>query len=76
MFGRLGTPELLIVLVIVVLLFGGGKIGKIGGEIGTAMREFRQSMQADETVKKEAEVSIVEPSVEGETQPEEKSEDQ
>src|SRR5574337_1082413 len=30
---RLGTPELLIILVIVLLLFGPGRLGKIGGEI-------------------------------------------
>ena len=42
---RLGTPELLIVLVIVVLLFGVGRIGKISGEIGTAIRSFREGLK-------------------------------
>lgn len=42
---RLGTPELLIVLVIVVLLFGVGRIGKISGEIGTAIRTFREGLK-------------------------------
>jgi sec-independent protein translocase protein TatA len=43
-----GTTELLIVLVIVLLLFGVGRISKIGGEIGGAIRSFKSNMK-DET---------------------------
>jgi len=35
-----GWPEILIVLVIVVLLFGVGRIGKVGSEIGTGDPQF------------------------------------
>ncbi len=41
---NLGTPELLIVLVIIVLLFGVGRIGKIAGELGKGVREFRSGL--------------------------------
>jgi len=44
---HLGTPELLILLVIVVLLFGVGRIGKIAGELGKGMREFRNGLSGD-----------------------------
>jgi sec-independent protein translocase protein TatA len=40
-----GPQELIIVLVIVVLLFGVGRVGKSGGELGTAIREFRNGLK-------------------------------
>jgi sec-independent protein translocase protein TatA len=53
----LGAPELIIILVIVILLFGAGRIGKIAGELGSGIRAFRKGLsEADEgTVKNEAE---------------------
>jgi len=44
MFG-LGLPELLIVLVIVVLLFGAGRLPQIGAGIGEGIRNFKKSMK-------------------------------
>jgi sec-independent protein translocase protein TatA len=46
---HLGGTELIIVLVIVIVLFGVGRIGKIGGELGRGLREFRQGLTGDET---------------------------
>ncbi len=40
----LGVPELLILLIIIVLLFGVGRIGKIAGEFGKGIREFRSGL--------------------------------
>ncbi len=40
----LGIPELLIILVIVILLFGPGRIGKVAGEIGKGIKNFRDSL--------------------------------
>jgi sec-independent protein translocase protein TatA len=47
-FGDIGIPELLIVLVIVVLLFGPGRIGKIAGELGKGIRNFRDGLGGKE----------------------------
>ncbi len=44
----LGAPELLIVLVIVVLLFGPGRIAKTMGEIGKGFRSFKDSLSSEE----------------------------
>ena len=45
---NIGTPELLIILVVVLLLFGAGRISRIGGDLGTAIREFRRGLNGEE----------------------------
>lgn len=47
MFPRLGPTELIIVLVIVLLLFGPGRIGKIAGELGKGIKSFRDGLGGD-----------------------------
>jgi sec-independent protein translocase protein TatA len=39
-----GIPELLLILVIVMLLFGVGRISKVGGELGNAVANFRKGL--------------------------------
>ncbi len=41
---NIGTPELILILAVAVLLFGVGRIGKIGGELGSAVRAFREGL--------------------------------
>ena len=44
----LGPTELIIILVIVLLVFGVGRVSKIGGELGSAIREFRSGISGDD----------------------------
>lgn len=52
----LGTTELIIVLVIVLLIFGAGRIGKIAREFGEGIKSFREGISGGaepENLKKE-----------------------
>ncbi len=50
----IGVPELLIILVIIVLLFGPSRIGQVAGELGKGIRSFREGMAGkDEQAKQE-----------------------
>ena len=52
-----GAPELIIILIVVLLVFGVGRLSRIGGEMGSAIREFRRGIQGDEPAKKSDEKS-------------------
>lgn len=56
---NLGTTELIILLVIILLLFGVGRISKIAGELGKGINAFRSG------IKKEEESSIETSKTEG-----------
>ena len=45
---RMGPIELAIILVIVLVLFGVGRIGRIGGELGKRIRAFRLGIKDEE----------------------------
>ena len=45
---EIGPSELLIVLVIVVLVFGPGRLANTMGEIGKGVRAFKESLSSDE----------------------------
>lgn len=45
---RLGPFELIIVLVIVIIIFGVGRLPEIGGAVGKAIREFREATTAED----------------------------
>ena len=45
----IGTPELLIILLIVVLLFGSTKIPQLGDALGKGIKNFKSSVNKDKT---------------------------
>ena len=54
--GGFGWPEILIILVIVVLIFGVGKVADIGPAVGKAIRGFRDAVKEDEPPKAEDQI--------------------
>ncbi len=52
---RFGPTELIIILVIVILLFGVGRIGKIAGELGSGIKAFRKGLQSEDEEKQKSE---------------------
>ena len=49
MFG-IGMPELLIILVIILIIFGAGKLPEIGGAIGKGIKNFKKSSREPEDI--------------------------
>jgi sec-independent protein translocase protein TatA len=48
MGGKIGFPELLVILLIVLLLFGAGRLPQIAKSMGEAIREFKKNMNSKE----------------------------
>jgi sec-independent protein translocase protein TatA len=45
----LGVPELIVILLIVVVLFGASRLPQIGKGLGGAIRDFKKGLKDDET---------------------------
>lgn len=68
--GMPGPLELIIILVIVVLVFGGKRLKNLGGDLGGAIKGFKKSMKdmsAEETTEKAEDIIEVKTEKEEET---------
>jgi len=62
MIGGIGMPELLVILVIVLIIFGAGKLPEIGAGLGKGIRNFKKATQEAELPEQKAEpVEKIEP---------------
>ncbi len=50
---ELGPAELTLILLIVIILFGAGRIGRIAGELGSGIRAFREGLEGKDNQHKE-----------------------
>jgi len=48
----IGTTELIIILLIVLVIFGAGKLKNIGGDLGSAIKSFKEDMNDKDEPKK------------------------
>jgi len=55
----IGVPELLIIMVIAILVFGVGRLPEIGGAIGRSLREFREATREGARGADEAQEELV-----------------
>ena len=46
--GRIGLPELLVIFLILVVLFGASKIPQLGKGLGEGIRNFKKGLKGDE----------------------------
>ncbi|MFQ5594136.1 MAG: twin-arginine translocase TatA/TatE family subunit [Anaerolineae bacterium] len=48
MIPSLGIPELVVLLVIILIIFGVGRLPEVGGALGKSIREFRQASTGED----------------------------
>ena len=48
MFGSLGLPELLVILLIVIIIFGANKLPQLGKGIGQGLKNFKDSVKGED----------------------------
>ncbi len=53
MGGTIGWPEILLVVVVLLLVFGVGRISKIGGELGSGIRAFKEGLSGEKKTDEE-----------------------
>jgi sec-independent protein translocase protein TatA len=46
--GRIGLPELIIILMIIIVIFGANRLPQLGRGIGSAIKNFKDGMREDE----------------------------
>lgn len=53
MLGKFGIWEILLILIVVLLVFGGSKLSGVGKALGQSIREFKKEIKADDEDKEE-----------------------
>ena len=46
---RIGTTEIILIVVLALVLFGGGKLAGVGGALGKSIKDFKKAVKDDDT---------------------------
>ena len=49
---RLGTTEIILIIVLALVLFGGSKLSGVGKALGTSIKDFKKAVKEDEPAEK------------------------
>ena len=49
---RLGTTEIILIIVLALVLFGGSKLSGVGKALGTSIKDFKKAVKEDESAEK------------------------
>jgi sec-independent protein translocase protein TatA len=60
MIGGIGMPELLVILVIILIIFGAGKLPEIGQGLGRGIKNFRKAASGADEVESKSEKAKIE----------------
>ncbi len=52
--GGLGGPEIIVIALVAIVLFGGKKVGELGKGLGEGIRNFKSALKAEDEEKKQA----------------------
>ena len=52
---RLGTTEIILIIVLALVLFGGSKLSGVGKALGTSIKDFKKAVKEDEPAEKNEE---------------------
>jgi sec-independent protein translocase protein TatA len=52
--GGLGGPEIIVIALVAIVLFGGKKVGELGKGLGEGIRNFKTALKAEDEEKKQA----------------------
>jgi sec-independent protein translocase protein TatA len=58
MFGSLGFTELILILMIVLIIFGAGKLPQLGEGLGKAIKGFKKSVHEAEAIEADAQAAV------------------
>jgi len=51
---KLGTTEIILIIILALVLFGGGKIAGLGGALGKSIKDFKSAVKDDDKSKEDA----------------------